>query len=108
MKASSRMAAISSSLDTPFGITPYWASLTHVWFWYLPTIMLAGTVPSARGLMYQPVVVAIMLTVPCAMFVIVAEVLAGYASMYLFSSARNAHVLVQPPAGSVGSESPSR
>ncbi len=62
---------------TPLGITPYWASLTHVRFWYLATFIVAGTVPSARGLMYHPVVVAIMLTVPWAMFVIVADVFVG-------------------------------
>src|SRR2546430_1623447 len=107
MNASGRIAAISSSLLTPLGITPYWASLTHVRFWYLATFMLAGTGPSARGLMYQPVVVAIRLTVPWAIFVIVAEVLVGYVETYLFSSARYAHVLDHPLVGSVGSESPS-
>ncbi len=76
--------------------------------WNLATWIASGTVPMARPLMYQPVVEAMMSTVPAAMFFIVAVVPDGYELTYLFSSVRYAQVFAQPLVGSVGSESPSR
>jgi hypothetical protein len=52
------------------GITPYCASVTQVRFWNLATAIGFGTVPIARPLMYQPVVEAMISTVPDEMFFI--------------------------------------
>src|ERR1035437_3213591 len=101
-------SAVRTSAETPLGITAYWASVTQVMFWKLPTAVDFGTVPSTIGLMYQPVVVAIMSTVPAARSFIVAVVPVWYTLMYWPRFFKYAQVLAQPLVGSVGALSPSR
>src|SRR6266516_2033979 len=80
--------AESLSLLMPFGTDAYCASVTQWKPLRLPTFMVAGTVPRTRGLMYQPVVLAIIQTEPLAMFFMVLPVPVSYGAEHLPISVR--------------------
>ena len=63
-------------------MTAYCASVTQVMLLKWPTAVVFGTVPRMIGLTYQPVVEAIMSTVPAARSFMVAVVPVWYTLMY--------------------------
>src|SRR6266498_3874868 len=71
MHCSRLRIAASLSVLMPLGTAAYCASVTQWKPLSVPAFMAAGTVPRTRGLMYQPVVLAMTSTVPLARFYIV-------------------------------------